>query len=596
MEGSLDGNSIRLDDEAENQEQLVGRTLVGKIMVDRRLNKGAVKDILSKAWGNLQELQVTNVGTNLFLFTFKFENEALEVVKKEPWYVMGKLISLQMWIPQASVYEIDFSTVHFWVQLHSLPSENMNVRSAAKLLNLIGEVFEIEDPLFEGNLIRPFIRARVRINVFKPLSTGCWVPRRNLPKVWVFIKYERLQDFCYKCGVMGHDQRKCQKERAMSALHKEIPRYGPSLGVPPARSFTALVAKRGRRRTRYDEGPSMEETSQNFAAREEDDPGIHATDRREKGGADTEGGTSQTCRKQGAVVGGSVEERREEIRLIRQTVQKNMGKNILGCPAAPGEQSVDPQLGQRQTGPSGNTIQQIPGFTCKGKQVEEISSQAAGAEEGKKGCQEDRKGKAPCEWVTVNCGPARVPILWEDGLAKLGVVDLGLFPMGPMEKELEHDICMKEILSTGTDPKEYEGVSLTTVEIEKCKKACEKSTKQHGGKSLAQQNDHEVEEEITEYMVEFPPDEEDEQEIAIRIPRVVEGALSRNLERALSLKRTRAGEEGHGELEGVLEVYKKRRGEQRHGRAETDFSANFLNTPLLLKAKEAGQAMPPTPP
>lgn len=66
---------------------------------------------------------------------------------------MGKLISLQVWVPQASVYDIDFSKVHFWVQLHSLPLENMNVRSAAKILSLLGEVFEIEDPSVDGNLV-----------------------------------------------------------------------------------------------------------------------------------------------------------------------------------------------------------------------------------------------------------------------------------------------------------------------------------------------------------------------------------------------------------------------------------------------------------
>lgn len=83
------------------------------------------------------------------------------------------------------------------------------MRSAAKILSLLGEVFEIEDPSVDGNLVRAFIRARVKIDILKPLSTGCWVPRRNLPKVWVFIKYERLQDLCYKFSTLGHDLRGC---------------------------------------------------------------------------------------------------------------------------------------------------------------------------------------------------------------------------------------------------------------------------------------------------------------------------------------------------------------------------------------------------
>lgn len=69
----------------------------------------------------------------------------------------------------------------------------------------MGEVLEIEDPLIEGKIIRPFIRARVGINIKEPLLTWCWVPRRNLPKIWVSIKYERLQDLCFKCGIIGHE-------------------------------------------------------------------------------------------------------------------------------------------------------------------------------------------------------------------------------------------------------------------------------------------------------------------------------------------------------------------------------------------------------
>ncbi|KAB2606302.1 hypothetical protein D8674_006019 [Pyrus ussuriensis x Pyrus communis] len=39
---------------------------------------------------------------------------------------------------------------------------------------------------------------RIMVDTTKPLATGCWVTR-----------YERLPNFCYKCGRIGHVSNEC---------------------------------------------------------------------------------------------------------------------------------------------------------------------------------------------------------------------------------------------------------------------------------------------------------------------------------------------------------------------------------------------------
>lgn len=54
--GGLDEINITLDDEGEDSTHLTQRTLVGKVISDRILDRGAIKNILLKAWGEYKDL------------------------------------------------------------------------------------------------------------------------------------------------------------------------------------------------------------------------------------------------------------------------------------------------------------------------------------------------------------------------------------------------------------------------------------------------------------------------------------------------------------------------------------------------------------
>lgn len=238
--------TVALEEDRVESLETAKRILVGKILSGRLLNRGAVKNILSKAWGEPNGLQIADLGPNIYMFTFKEKKDAVEVMKKGPWFVMNHLLSLQYWVPEASVHEIDFSKVSFWVQIHNMSLGTMNTKNAVKIMEKVGEVVEVEDPRVDGVLLRTFIRVRVYVDVLKPLPTGCWVPRLDLPKIWVVFKYERLQDVCFRCGIIGHEQKWCDREKVVTVANSNNPKYGPFLSAPPAKSLAEIVSAQGR--------------------------------------------------------------------------------------------------------------------------------------------------------------------------------------------------------------------------------------------------------------------------------------------------------------------------------------------------------------
>lgn len=125
-----------------------------------------------------------------------------------------------------------------------MPLGTMTTKNAVKIIERMGDVKEVENPLVDGKLLRIFMRVRVEIDILKPLSIGCRIPRKDLPKTWIVFRYERLQNIYYKCSIIGHDHRSCSKERLMSSPN--IPKYGPELGVPAARSLSSIAATQTR--------------------------------------------------------------------------------------------------------------------------------------------------------------------------------------------------------------------------------------------------------------------------------------------------------------------------------------------------------------
>jgi hypothetical protein len=198
--------SLEVDPNSTESSRLM---LIGKILSRKTFSRQLVKEILTKAWNVLHEVEVSVADRNVFVFTFKHEADIRRAWDRRPWLVKGEHLILKKYNPDLNFNEVDFSYTEFWVQVHGLPLNRQYKENLLRVGGFIGRALEV-DLVGTGNgSYRKFVRVRVEFDITQPLVTGFPLDRKNLPDLWISFKYEKLGNFCYGCGRLGHEQTDC---------------------------------------------------------------------------------------------------------------------------------------------------------------------------------------------------------------------------------------------------------------------------------------------------------------------------------------------------------------------------------------------------
>jgi hypothetical protein len=184
-------------------------SLVGKIISPRNFLLFVVQEIAKKAWKPSHPIKVSMVDRNTFLFAFGHEVDRHLAFNRRPWTFKGAHLVLKTCSPKLSWRELDFSSSTFWVQVHGLPLLWRMKDNIVRIGQKIGYVHEVDFISDHNPHWRKFVRARVEINISKPLKPGIFLPRPGLNDVWIGLKYEKLSDLCHKCGTIGHTKKDC---------------------------------------------------------------------------------------------------------------------------------------------------------------------------------------------------------------------------------------------------------------------------------------------------------------------------------------------------------------------------------------------------
>ncbi|XP_060667419.1 uncharacterized protein LOC132799480 [Ziziphus jujuba] len=75
-----------------------------------------------------------------------------------------------------------------------------------------------------------FLRFKIDLSTLNPLPPGFFQDRDDGTQKWIQFKYEKLSDYCYKCGRLDHVTRACRFENPATITTKDgntVKVYGP---------------------------------------------------------------------------------------------------------------------------------------------------------------------------------------------------------------------------------------------------------------------------------------------------------------------------------------------------------------------------------
>ncbi|KAJ1395095.1 Zinc knuckle CX2CX4HX4C [Sesbania bispinosa] len=160
----------------------------------------------------------------IFQFFFQERRDVDRVIKGSPWLFRNSWLILEKWQRGLDPMEISFKRVPIWIQLWGLPLHCRSKKMGIKIGECMGPVNDAN--LYEIQGRGSFVKVHVHLDIDKPLLHGVNVGSKKDGVFWVDFQYERLPQFCYSCGLIGHDESTCEaKEGAIDEERK----FGPWL-------------------------------------------------------------------------------------------------------------------------------------------------------------------------------------------------------------------------------------------------------------------------------------------------------------------------------------------------------------------------------
>ncbi|CAN1793630.1 hypothetical protein LINPERHAP1_LOCUS20057 [Linum perenne] len=148
-----------------------------------------------------------------------------------PWSFDQNLLVMRELKEGELPHEVDLHYADFWVQMHQMPRGFCSEAVGTALGNYVGKCVKYDDRTIPTN-DDFFMRARVTVDIRRPLKREKKVKLAGGVTGTCKFRYERLPNFCYICGKIGHIDRYCEV-RFHVPEDKIVKLWDETLRAPP---------------------------------------------------------------------------------------------------------------------------------------------------------------------------------------------------------------------------------------------------------------------------------------------------------------------------------------------------------------------------
>ncbi|KAK9229667.1 hypothetical protein WN944_022631 [Citrus x changshan-huyou] len=205
---------------------------------------------MQQVWRSVKEVKVESMGENIFIFKFASEGEKKRIIHGGPWHFNNWLMVLTEPTGVGDIKQQTFTHTSFRVQIHNAPIMCMDKDIMKEIGQKIGKVEEVEtDETWE--CLGSFARVRISIDITQPLKKRLLLKLEDERRISLRVAYEKLPEFCFCCGLIGHQYKECLDYGGQS---KEELAYGAWM-----KALTRM--EKAKQKINYDHGIGRQKSS-----------------------------------------------------------------------------------------------------------------------------------------------------------------------------------------------------------------------------------------------------------------------------------------------------------------------------------------------
>ncbi|KAL2895150.1 RNA helicase NPH-II [Bienertia sinuspersici] len=163
---------------------------------------------MNQIWAISKGALFRQIENGLFVVQFAHNKDRTKVLDGRPWTFDQHSVMLDEVKGNQQPSDIVLTHCPFWIRFYNLPLNSRTLGDVRTIAGKFGEVMEVER---DGVVWDKSVRARVMLNIMKPLRRFVRIRNKEGNIVSIEVKYERLPTFYYACGEIGHIKRDCEK-------------------------------------------------------------------------------------------------------------------------------------------------------------------------------------------------------------------------------------------------------------------------------------------------------------------------------------------------------------------------------------------------